>query len=75
MNAEADKKQKTAAELFPGRVSLSISEFCAALGWNRARYYRHRSKIRVLTGFGSPMIPVAELDRIIGEPQPEEASA
>ena len=69
---EIIKQPRTAAELYPGRLSITIEEFCAPLGWNRARYYRHRGKIKVLSGFGKPMIPVAELDRVSGIQQGED---
>jgi hypothetical protein len=62
----------TAAELFPGRLSIHIPEFCGALGWSRARYYRHKSKINTVEGFGVPMIPVSELARIMGESEPAQ---
>jgi len=62
-----DQTTRFPAELFPGRATLSIAEFCGALGWNRARYYRHADKISKVQGYGVPMIPVSELDRIMGE--------
>ena len=54
-------------KLFPGRVAVTIQEFCDALGWNRARWYRHRKKIASVGGFGNPLIPVNELIRILEE--------
>jgi hypothetical protein len=61
--------EETAAAILPAkfraRVTISVPEFCAALGWNRSRYYRHRSAIRVIEGYGVPMIPVSELLRIL----------
>ncbi len=63
----SNSSPKTATELFRGRLTIHIPEFCKALGWDRARYYRHRDKIRTVEGYGVPMIPVAELARILGE--------
>jgi hypothetical protein len=69
-----ETQPKTATELFPGRLSIGIPEFCKALGWNRARFYRHRDKIKTIDGFGRPMIPVYELARLLGQPHREGAT-
>jgi hypothetical protein len=73
-------QKNTAETLFPRRATISITEFCEALGWHRARYYRHQGSIRKLVGYGRPMIPVAELQRILegadaGESVREEGTA
>ncbi len=53
------------------RVLLSIPEFCSVLGWHRSKYYRHKNSIRVVEGYGNPMIPIGEVSKILGEPQPD----
>ncbi len=55
-------------ELKRERVLLSIPEFCSVLGWHRSKYYRHKDSIRVVEGYGNPMIPIGEVGRILGEP-------
>ena len=50
------------------RVLLTIPEFCSVLGWHRSKYYRHKDSIRVVEGYGNPMIPIGEVGRILGEP-------
>ncbi len=55
------------------RALLSIPEFCSVLGWHRSKYYRHKNSIRVVEGYGNPMIPIGEVSKILGgEPQPLE---
>jgi len=53
------------------RVLLSIPEFCSVLGWHRSKYYRHKNSIRTVEGYGNPMIPIGEVSKILGEPQPD----
>ena len=47
------------------RAAITIEEFCEILGWHRSRFYRHRHSIKVLEGYGRPMIPTAEVERIL----------
>ena len=49
------------------RAAVTIEEFCEILGWHRSRFYRHKDKIRTLEGYGRPMVPTAEVERILGE--------
>ena len=49
------------------RACVTIEELCEILGWHRSRFYRHKAKIKTLDGYGRPMIPVAEVERILGE--------
>ena len=58
-------------ELKRERALLSIPEFCSVLGWHRSKYYRHKNSIRVVEGYGNPMIPIGEVSKILGEPQPD----
>ncbi len=58
-------------ELKRERVLLTIPEFCSVLGWHRSKYYRHKDSIRVVEGYGNPMIPIGEVGKILGEPQPD----
>ena len=37
------------------------------MGWSDSKYYEHVGKIRLIEGFGHPMIPVSEVNRILGE--------
>ena len=70
--SNTNNEQRPSKELFPGRVTLSVPEFCQALGWHRSRFWRHKDSIRQVHGLGRTMIPVTELDRLLGiEPAPE----
>ena len=64
-------KEKRAGSLWEQlraeRVCVTIEEFCEILGWHRSRFYRHQGKIKTLDGYGRPMIPVTEVERILGE--------
>jgi hypothetical protein len=64
-----DKTTKTTPpsweELRATRVSVTIGEFCSLTGWHRSRFHRHRDQIRMIEGFGRPMIPVSEVERIL----------
>ena len=49
----------------PEGVTVTINEFCAVLNWSRSRFYRNRDRIKIVNGYGQPMIPVSELERIL----------
>ena len=47
------------------RAAITIEEFCEILGWHRSRFYRHKDRIKILEGYGRPMIPTTEVERIL----------
>ena len=49
------------------RAAVTIEEFCKILGWHRSRFYRHKDRIKMLEGYGRPMIATTEVERILGE--------
>ena len=68
--AKAAKAAKTAPdweEIKRTRAAVSVGEFKAIMGWSDSKYYEHVGKIRLIEGFGHPMIPVSEVNRILGE--------
>jgi hypothetical protein len=50
------------------RVSYSFAEVAAMVGKERTWIYRQvkKGRIRAITGFGTSMIPVTEIERIFG---------
>ena len=65
------KKTKYTAEqweeLKKNRISIRVPEFLRAADWSRSKWYRHRSKIKRLNGYGREMIPIDEARRVLGE--------
>ena len=49
------------------RAAITVEEFCKILGWHRSRFYRHKDRIKMLEGYGRPMISTTEVERILGE--------
>jgi len=61
------KESSTWEELKKTREAVTIGEFLSMMGWTHSKFSRQRKKIRMIEGFGYPMIPVSEVRRILGE--------
>ena len=62
-------------EIKKTRAAVTVGEFLTIMGWSSSRLHRHRSKIRVVEGFGCRMIAGSEVSRILGESEEPKTAA
>ena len=62
-------------EIKKTRAAVTIAEFLSLMGWSRAKFSRHREKLRMVEGWGNDMIPVSEVSRILGESEEPKTAA
>ena len=54
-------------EIKKNRIAITIPEFLEVTEWSRSKYYRHRSKLKRVDGYGQEKIPIDEVRRVLGE--------